>query len=174
MAALLYYLISSLPDISAGGEMPMNYEEFLVMCEGNVSGAKFDILKNLTLDSEEGPAVRKWADFYRNLKKELNSQRSALLGKTYTAEYDKYTENTQIAQAAMQAKNPLEAEKILLENEFKVIDDIIGANIFNDVYLFGYAIKLKLLERQNCFVQSKGKAEFKHLFDTVQAKVYNL
>ena len=51
MAALLYYLISSLPDISADGDMPMTYDEFLVMCEGNVSGDKFEILKNLSLDS---------------------------------------------------------------------------------------------------------------------------
>ena len=54
MAALLYYLISSLPDISADGDMPMTYDEFLVMCEGNVSGDKFEILKNLSRLSENG------------------------------------------------------------------------------------------------------------------------
>jgi len=40
--------------------------------------------------------------------------------------------------------------------------------------LFGYAIKLKLLERQSCFEQDKGKAEFKSLFDGIQQRVYSL
>jgi len=35
-------------------------------------------------------------------------------------------------------------------------------------------VKLKLLERQNCFVQEKGKKEFKRLFDQVQQRVYSL
>lgn len=172
--ASYYYLISSLPDISADGEMPMTYDEFLEMCQGNVSEQKFEILKNLTLDSTEGPVVKEWAQFYGNLTKELNVQRSAILGKTYQAEIDKDAMTTLIAQTALAAKNPLEAERILLEHEFEALDHYVGIHYFDDVYLFGYAIKLKLLERQSCFVKSKGQAEFKHLFDTVQQSVYNL
>ena len=56
----------------------------------------------------------------------------------------------------MAAKNPLEAEKILLECEFDNLDSLVGLHTFDDRYLFGYAIKLKLLERQSCFVQFKG------------------
>lgn len=172
--ASYYYLISSLPDISADGEMPMTYDEFLEMCQGNVSEQKFEILKNLTLDSTEGPVVSEWAQFYGNLTKELNVQRSATLGKAYQADIDKDAMTTLIAQSALSAKNPLEAERILLEHEFEALDHYVGIHYFDDVYLFGYAIKLKLLERQSCFVKSKGQAEFKHLFDTVQQSVYNL
>jgi hypothetical protein len=46
--------------------------------------------------------------------------------------------------------------------------------MFDDHVLFGYAIKLKLLERQNCFEDSKGKAEFKSLFEGIQQRVYSL
>lgn len=172
--ASYYYLVASLPDIKADGEMPITYDEFLEMCQGNVSAEKFEILKNLTLDSEEGPVVKDWHQFYGNLTKELNTQRSAALGKPYKADIDKDAMTTLIAQSALAAKNPLEAEKILLEHEFEALDHYVGIHYFDDVYLFGYAIKLKLLERQSCFVKSKGQAEFKHLFDTVQQSVYNL
>ena len=44
----------------------------------------------------------------------------------------------------------------------------------DDYVLFGYAIKLKLLERLNCFEQTKGKAEFNSLFEGIQQRVYSL
>ena len=115
-----YYLISSLPDLRTDGEMPFSYEEFLGMCQSNVSESKYELLKNLTLSSEEGPLLKEWSAFYKNLMGE------------------------------------------------------VGLHTFDDVYLFGYAIKLKLLERQSCFVQSKGQKEFKRLFDQVQQRVYSL
>ena len=172
--ASYYYLISSLPDLRTDGDMPMTYEEFLDMCQSNVSESKYELLKNLTLSSEEGPLLKEWSAFYKNLMGELNYQRSVSLGRPYLTSYDKDSEIAQVAGTAMAAKNPLEAEKILLECEFDNLDSLVGLHTFDDRYLFGYAIKLKLLERQSCFVQSKGQKEFKRLFDQVQQRVYSL
>ena len=172
--ASYYYLISSLPDLRTDGDMPMTYDEFLDMCQSNVSESKYELLKNLTLSSEEGPLLKEWSAFYKNLMGELNYQRSVSLGRPYLTSYDKDSVIAQVAGAAMAAKNPLEAEKILLECEFDNLDSLVGLRTFDDRYLFGYAIKLKLLERQSCFVQSKGQKEFKRLFDQVQQRVYSL
>ena len=172
--ASYYYLISSLPDLRTDGDMPMTYDEFLDMCQSNVSESKYELLKNLTLSSEEGPLLKEWSAFYKNLMGELNYQRSVSLGRPYLTSYDKDSVIVQVAGAAMAAKNPLEAEKILLECEFDNLDSLVGLHTFDDRYLFGYAIKLKLLERQSCFVQSKGQKEFKRLFDQVQQRVYSL
>ena len=172
--ASYYYLISSLPDLRTDGDMPMTYDEFLDMCQSNVSESKYELLKNLTLSSEEGPLLKEWSAFYKNLMGELNYQRSVSLGRPYLTSYDKDSVIAQVAGAAMAAKNPLEAEKILLECEFDTLDSLVGLHTFDDRYLFGYAIKLKLLERQSCFVQSKGQKEFKRLFDQVQQRVYSL
>ncbi len=172
--ASYYYLISSLPDLRTDGEMPMTYDEFLDMCQSNVSESKYELLKNLTLSSDEGPLLKEWSAFYKNLMGELNYQRSVSLGRPYLTSYDKDSVIAQVAGAAMAAKNPLEAEKILLECEFDNLDSLVGLHTFDDRYLFGYAIKLKLLERQSCFVQSKGQKEFKRLFDQVQQRVYSL
>lgn len=126
--ASYYYLISSLPELSANEEMPITYDEFIAMCEDNVSDKTLERLKNLTLDSTEGPLLKKWSGFYTGLFRELNAQRSAALGKSYQAEYEKNPESTQIAQAAITAKNPLEAEKLLLVRQFEALDYYTGGH----------------------------------------------
>ena len=172
--ASYYYLVSSLPELRADGDMPLTYEEFLSCCQSNVSDEKYELLKNLTLNSTEGPLVKKWSEFYGMLTKELNYQRSMNLGKSYSAAYDKDGIIGQVAASALSAKNPLEAERILLEYEFDTLDSLVGLHMFDDDVLFGYAIKLKLLERLNSFEQDKGKAEFQTLFDGIQQQVYSL
>lgn len=172
--ASYYYLIASLPELRADGDMPLTYDEFLSCCQSNVSDAKYELLKNLTLDSTEGPLVEEWASFYGMLMKELNYQRSVNLGKSYSSAYDKDGFIAQAVAAALSAKNPLEAERVLLEYEFENLDSLVGLHMFDDYVLFGYAIKLKLLERLNCFEQTKGKAEFQSLFDGIQQRVYSL
>ena len=172
--ASYYYLIASLPELRTDGDMPLTYDEFLSLCQSNVSDADYEILKNLTLDSKEGPLVNEWATFYGMLTKELNYQRSLNLGKSYSSAYDKDGIISQVAASALSAKNPLEAERILLDYEFENLDNLVGLHMFDDHVLFGYAIKLKLLERLNSFEQDKGKAEFQSLFDGIQQQVYSL
>ena len=172
--ASYYYLIPSLPDLKTDGEMPLSYGEFLKCCQSNVSDKVYELLENLTLASTEGPLVSEWSGFYGALIKELNYQRSMGLGRTYSSAYDKDAVNAQVVSSALSAKNPLEAEKILLDYEFAALDSLVGLHIFDDYVLFGYALKLKLLERRSCFEEPKGRAEFKSLFDSVQQRVYSL
>ncbi len=172
--ASYYYLIASLPELKADGEMPLTYSEFLSCCQSNVSDSKYQLLENLSLSSTEGPLVDEWALFYGMLTKELNYQRSMNLGKSYSSAYDKDGVIAQVVASALSAKNPLEAEKILLEYEFENLDSLVGLHMFDDYVLFGYATKLKLLERLNSFEQTKGKAEFNSLFDGIQQRVYSL
>ena len=172
--ASYYYLIASLPELKADGEMPITYSEFLTCCQSNVSESDYQILRDLTLSSTEGPLIDEWARFYGMLTKELNYQRSMNLGKSYSSAYDKDGLIAQVVASAMSAKNPLEAERILLEYEFENLDSLVGLHMFDDYVLFGYAIKLKLLERLSSFEQTKGKAEFKSLFEGIQQRVYSL
>ena len=172
--AAYYYLMASLPDLKPDGDLPLTYEEFLTCCEYNVDDPEFQLLKDLKLSSTEGPLVREWADFYGALSNELNYQRSMNLGKSYPTNYEKDAAASQVVAAALSAKNPLEAEKILLEYEFNTLDQLVGAHTFDAEGVFGYAIKLRLLERLNSFEQDKGKSEFKSLFDGIQQRVYSL
>ena len=172
--ASYYYLISSLPNLNSDGDMPMSYEDFLQCCRGNVSEEDYSLLEQLTLSSTKGPLVEEWAASYGTLMRELNAQRSMALGKSYPQGFEKDGMNTRVIGEVLAAGNPLEAEQILLDHEFGILDTLVGLHMFDDYVLFGYAIKLKLLERKSCFEKEKGKAEFKHLFDTIQQRVYSL
>ncbi|MBE6039544.1 MAG: DUF2764 family protein [Clostridiales bacterium] len=172
--ASYYYLIASLPELRADGDMPLTYSEFLQCCQSNVSDSDYERLRDLTLDSSEGPLLNEWSKFYGMLKKELGYQRSMNLGKSYSSAYDKDGMIAQVVGAALASKNPLEAERMLLEYEFDNLDSLVGLHMFDDYVLFGYAIKLKLLERLSCFEQTKGKAEFNSLFEGIQQRVYSL
>ena len=172
--ASYYYLIASLPDLKTDGSMPLTYSEFLSCCQSNVSEETYELLRNLTLSSKEGPLIEEWASYYGMVTKELNYQRSINLGKSYPSSYEKDSGVSQVVASALAAKNPLEAEKILLDHEFETLDLLVGRHVFDDYTLFGYAIKLKLLERLNSFEQTKGKAEFNSLFEGIQQRVYSL
>lgn len=172
--ASYYYLISSLPDLKSDGEMPLSYQDFLDMCKTTVSESTYEILQNLTLSSNKGPLVKEWAQTYSSLTKELNYQRSLKLGKPYSNSFDKDSITAQVVSSALAAKNPLEAENIMLDFEFQQLDALVGLHMFDDYVLFGYAIKLKLLERQSCFDHDTGEKEFRRLLGKVQQRVYSL
>lgn len=172
--AAYYYLVSSLPELRSDGEMPLSYQEFLDLCESSVSVDKYKLLKDLTLSSSDGPLVKEWNRVYGALTKELNYQRSMKMGKSYPNPDNKDFMTTQVVSSALAAKDPLEAEKIMLDYEFQQLDELVGLHMFDDYVLFGYAVKLKLLERQGCFDHTKGQKEFRQLLGEVQQRVYNL
>ena len=172
--ASYHYLIPSLPELQTDGEMPISYEEFLSYCKDTVEKSVYEDLKALTLSSDKGAFVRKWAEFYQVLTTELNYQRSLVLGVNYPAPKERNPLTSSIVKAALDAKNPLEGEKLLLSCEFEALDALMGMHMFDKAFLFGYAIKLRLLERQSCFDKDTGKAEFKSLFEQVQQHIYSL
>ena len=172
--ASYYYLISSLPMLTPDGGMPFPYREFLKQCQSNVSEETYKLLEELDLSSSSGPLLDEWGPFYTALTKELAAQRSARLGKPYSAVWNKDPISASVVTAAMNAKDPLTAEKMLLDYEFSALDSMVGLHIFDDHVLIGYALKLKLLERINSFEKEKGKKEFNDILVSLQEQVTSL
>ena len=170
--ASYYYLLSSLPMLTASAPPPLGYDAFLEMCRSNVSPATYSALEELTVDSDRGALLKPWSRFYQRLREELRYQRMTRLGKSCQPPEDR--DAAAAVQAAMAAENPLLGEQQLLELEFRQIDALIGFHVFDDVALFGYALKLKLLSRLYGFQFEAGKAEFKSLLDGIQQKIYRL
>lgn len=169
-----YYLISSLPMLRSDGAMPISYERFLSWCEGSVSGEKLERLKTLTADSSKGPLLREWAAFYGVLSKELTYQRSVKLGRPAEPPAERDSDAVRVVNAALNAKNPLEAENMLLALEFDKLDSLLSMHYFDDYVLNGYALKLRLLERKCAFEKERGRKEFKRLFDGIQQQVFSI
>lgn len=174
MATHYYYLISSLPELRSDGDLPLRYQEFLDMCEPIVGKTTYRLLETLSLHAAEGPLMKEWNEAYGAMTKELNYQRSLKLGKSYPVPEVKDYAASQVVSAALAAGNPLEAEQILLDFSFRQLDQLVGLHMFDDYVLFGYALKLKLLERQKSFNHEKGQAEFRRMLSTVQQRVYSL
>ena len=162
--ASYYYLLSSLPMLAASAPPPFDYPTFLEMCRSSVSAATYGALEQLTVDSDKGPLLRSWAVFYRRLLQKL--------GKPCQAPADR--EAAAAVQAAIAAENPLLGEQQLLELEFRQIDALVGFHVFDDTALFGYALKLQLMQRLHGFQFETGKAEFVSLLDGIQQKIYRL
>ena len=76
--------------------------------------------------------------------------------------------------AAVNAENPLEGERLLLDLEFRRLDGMIGLHNFDDHALFGYAMKLQLLERQRTFRYEAGKRAFDELMAGIRQQVSSL
>lgn len=172
--ASYYYLISSLPALRADAPMPFSYEEFLKMCKNTVSSDVYAKLDELKLSSDDGPLVKQWGTFYNKLMAALCKQRNINLGKQDNSDVEKDLIIDKTVDEALSAKNPLEAEKVLLNCQFEYLDSLTSMHYFNDYVLYGYAIKLRLLERQNVFEQKAGKEEFKRLFDNIQQQILGI
>ena len=172
--ASYYYLISSLPMLRTQGEPPMDYAEFLRQCRTAVSPAVYETLSTLTVDSHHGPLLSDWAAFYGKLSSELTYQRSVKLGRPCPVPYDRDAGVVQAVSSAVNAENPLEGEQILLDLEFRRLDGMIGLHNFDDHALYGYAMKLRLLERQRLFRREAGKQAFQGLAAHIRRQITSL
>ena len=73
-------------------------------------------LEELTVRSEDGGFVSRWAAFYRVLQGELTYQRRVKRGESCAAPNERDAAVTQTVTAAVNAKDPLEGEHLLLLN----------------------------------------------------------
>ncbi|HCH28305.1 MAG TPA: hypothetical protein DEW35_02235 [Ruminococcaceae bacterium] len=169
--ASYYYLMSSLPMLRADGTMPITYKKFLSYCKDSVSGANYELLENLSVDSKKGVLISEWAEFYSAFKEELTYQRNKKAEKSVPQPTGVDIEVKKTISAAVNDENPLNAENTLLALQFDRLDSLIGIHSFDDYALFGYAMKLKLLERKTVFDQKAGKDEFTRLVKGLEEQI---
>ncbi len=169
-----YYLLSSLPMLKANGDMPLSYDEFLAQCQGALGESKYEMVKNLSLSSTEGPLISEWARFYGVYAAELAYQRHVRLGHKVEPPYGRDEKLSKVIAAAISHENPLHAEEMLLAVQFEKIDELIGTHYFDDAALMGYALKLKLLERKSSFKQDAGKAQFDRIIGNLEQQIMGM
>ena len=169
-----YYLISSLPMLKADGDMPFSYDQFLDMCKANLNDDKYKLLEELTLSSNTGPFISKWASFYGIINEELCYQRKIKLGRKANPPAIRDESISKLVASAISNKNPLVAEEMLLALEFEKLDELVGWHYFDDYALIGYALKLKLLERKKTFDKQKGKSEFNGIIEKMEHQILNM
>ena len=172
--ASYYYLISSLP-----------IEGFITVNKKS-RRERLDSLKNeeRTMIFHEAPhKLRATLEDLREtfgpdrrvaLCRELTYQRNVKLGRPCAVPSDRDAGIVQTVTAAVNAENPLEGERLLLDLEFRRLDGMIGLHNFDDHALYGYAMKLQLLERQRTFRYESGKRAFDGLMQNIRQQVSSL
>ncbi|MCU0651344.1 MAG: hypothetical protein MUC39_00120 [Candidatus Omnitrophica bacterium] len=155
MGSFYVYLISSLPVLHFGMKPPFSFERFLELCKEFVPEEDSQILKNLPAATDydlivsEYPLVKQWVAMDTALRNELVKIRSSRKH-IDAAKYlrgDGYLDAAlaQAASAAQRSPSPLEAEKILDHERWRLLDELAVGNFFNLQQLITYAYKLKIL-----------------------------
>jgi hypothetical protein len=151
------YLISSLPMLQFGMKPPFSFEMFLGLCEGKITDKDFFILQEVSLSAEgryEGSALatlEQWRRFDTALRNELVRIRAGRLqreGERYLRR-DGYTEPwiARIAMAAHRNPSILQAERLLDEARWRMLDELCLGHYFDIDFLAIYAHKLLILVR---------------------------
>jgi hypothetical protein len=175
------YLISSLPVLTFGMKPPFSFERFLGTCRPFISEEDFLLLSNLpvTIDdygkSLSHPTIKKWLDFDTTLRNELvkiRAHRKKIDAATYLR--GKNPVDVAISHTALSSSKStsiLEAEKILDEARWQVLDDLSFGHYFDMDSLIIYAYKLKILERwDKIYTQDKERLTIVYTQWTVDEK----
>ena len=169
--ASYYYLISSLPALSANGKPLLTYGAFLEMCQTNVSASVFSRLESLSPESDEGAFMKQWQEDYAKFSRELAYRRNLKRGANAAPPAESDPSVAKSVNALLAMDDPLEAERALLAIELERIDELTKMRYFDEHVLFGYALKLKLLERFASFEREAGRKEFGELIKKIQTRM---
>lgn len=169
-----YFLISSLPVLNPLEKLPLSYNDFLEQCKPSVSESTYKQLSELSLDSHGNQLLSIWNKFYSSLIEELNYRRAEMLQKPQIFKKHDEPEIVSVIDDVFKADNPLEAEKIMLKAQFSFLDESVLMHYFDSYVLFGYAIKMKLMQRQQLFAFENGKNELNGLLANIQNTIQEL
>lgn len=168
-----YYFLSSLPMLRYHEPAPLTWENFLSQALGNISNSDYKLLCLIPEGKDGGNSfLRKWYAVSAKLADAVNAQRKVNLGRddvgpVVLREYD----IERVATAAMNAKNPLEAEFVLMKFGYDYLESAKGLEPFSENALLAYALQLRILLRKDGFSAEKGNEQYKKLFGIIQKEM---
>ena len=168
-----YYFLSSLPMLRFQDHAPLTWEKFLDEAHGNVSEADFRMLCALADGSDCGNGfIKAWNIMNRNLDDAVNTRRRSSLGlDDVTGTVFRKLDIEKVCEAACSAKNPLEAEMVLMKFRYDWLEREKGLEPFSEKALISYALQLRILLRKDLFTVESGNSEYNRLFDIIQKQI---
>ena len=165
-----YYFLSSMSMLRFSDKAPIGWEEFLSQARGNVSESEFEALCAIDDRTESSNKfLMGWNELNRKLDEAVNAKRRQNLHREEKASsvFMDY-EITKTANAALNAKDPLEAEMILMRFRYDWLEQQKGLDPFSEAALFAYALQLRILIRKDLFTVEAGNEQFSSMFDSIQ------
>ena len=185
-----YYLAAQLPALAYNQGAPMSSAAFRELAAAQMSGEDAALLDYCTLDpaplgaGDEGPAyaepfppvdgdfIDRWRGWERALRLNLARYRSLKIkreGAQSLEAPDWPADAAQAAKAAAAMDSPFEAELFLDRARWDAIDAFQGIEYISRNTIYGYLLKLRLLERRALFRTEEGFAEYKELYAAILA-----
>ena len=185
-----YYFIAQLPHLVYGQAASMTVAAFKILAAENVSASDRALLDLCTLDlvpaeglpaSGEAPKpsssayINRWRAWERALRLHLARLRfQRLKGDMASSDFaapadppEGFPDAALAAKAALAIESPLEAELFLDKSRWDLVEALQGFDYFHVNTVFGYLLKLLLMERRSAFKAEEGFAEYKGLYASV-------
>ncbi len=172
-----YYLISQLPSldgISDSTPLPITQQYFFELCSRFLNKEALDELESLTLvppllpQSCSSALIEAWNEGERDLRLALAGARAEKMGKLFDMHGTALPpELIRAAAAAVDTKDPLEAEKYLLQYRLRFLETLRPMDAFCKDYIFYYGLKLKLLLRIRQFDAKLGEEVYRNIYNSI-------
>jgi len=157
MPAYYTYLISSLPMLNFSAKPPFSLESFFNKCRDLLPDKEVEILRlacgqnSYSSDAPGGNSFKQWVNFEITLRNELARARAGRK-KTDPLKFLRFPDSPQawishVAMASYRSTSILEAERILDQARWNLLEDLSLGHYFDFDYLLIYGLKLKILER---------------------------
>lgn len=157
MSGYYTYLIASLPMLQFAGKPPFSFSDFLGLCRGLISEEEIGLLsqvekiEGLVYKGKGAPTLKRRQEFEVALRNELIKIRAA----RRHLDADKYLRGdifiephiSRLAISAQRSTSIIEAEKILDQGRWNMLEESSCGHYFDFDYLIVYALKLLILER---------------------------
>jgi len=173
-----YFTVASLPLLRLEEPPELTLERFLEMCEPWLSPSDYRMVLEARLDdpADGGTAsqvLRQWRAWERALRNALVLIRAQRLDQD---PFEHLTEAPYVfgvaalAQEALAAGNPLEAEETLLRARWSILEELESGHFFDADRLVVYSLKLQLLQRRALLEAERGRERFGSVFGTLKEK----
>lgn len=168
-----YYFLSSLPLLRFQDSAPITWDAFMKEAHGNVSDSDYRLLSGIASGAEGSNGFLKaWEEMNRRLDDSVNEQRRRNLNREEPrGVVFRELAVEQVTNAAIGAKNPLEAELILMRYRYDWLEKEKGLEPFSEKALLSYALQLRILLRKDLFTVESGNSEYRRLFDDLQKQI---
>lgn len=168
-----YYFLASLPMLRFTDDAPLSWDSFLAQAKGNISEGDYALICGLPENKTgRNGFLKQWKKFNADLDGAINAKRRENLGRAEEAASESYSyEIEQLCKAAVNAKDPLEAELFLMRCRYEYLEEKIGFDVFSQTALLAYALQLQILLRKGLFTREAGNAEYKKLFGILQKEM---
>ena len=173
-----YFVVSSLPLLRYDEPPPFSLGHFLGLCRewlGTTSNSMVAAaeLKELKAAAGASSVLDSWRVWETNLRNELakiRAQRKGVDPFSYLAECQWVMGLADLAQEAMGAGSPLEAENVLDRARWRYLEELEVGHHFDTEKLVLYSLKLQLLQRRALFQRDEGEQQFSQIIKDLSAK----